>query len=190
MGFIEERESRKQHQIRQELSRKAELEKQRQITAQEKQNRSLEEQRKKERLLGLQKESKLKFDESGMSSLLERLRKIGDISNFGAEDRSDGMYCCRVEISSRKTGTISRTTNYNTSYYSVYVTKLFRIITDSSGTITFQYGSSWPHKKTIEQPIWKDNLPMLEESLGRAYESPSHEREEHYVSPPEIRGYS
>ena len=188
MGFIEEMERRRQHQIQQELTRKAELERQLQIVTQEEQSLRLEVAREKARLLALQKEAKLRFDESGVPSLLERMREIGAIDKFEAENRDDGMHCCKVKISSAYIGVVYRRENAGLGGYGGYdvdSNKIFRIVTDSTGTITFQYGYFLPRKKRIEQSLWKRNPYMLEELLEKAYKSPSREREEHYRSPPQ-----
>lgn len=186
MGFIEEMEKRKQQQTQEELDRKTKLEAQRQVATQQEQSRRLEEKREKERLLGLQKESELKFNESGVPNLLRRLIGIGSIDYFNTEERDDGMYGCKVTKSSRKIGSISR--RGESGYSNVYINRIFRIKTDSTGTITFQYGTIWPHEKTIEQSVWKGSPYILEELLEKAYKSPSREREELYVSPPQNTG--
>lgn len=188
MGFIEEMERKRQQQIQQEQTHKAELERQRQIAIREEQSRRLEGERKKERLLVLQKEAKLRFDESGMSSLLNRLREIGGIENFETENRDDGMYGCKVTISHAYIGVVYRREHTTLGTYDVDSNKIFRIKADSTGTITFQYGAIWPHEKTIEQSVWKGNPYILEELLEKAYKSPSREREELYRSPPQNSG--
>ena len=184
MGFIEEveqmsRERNKKLQEDIEKERRIEQKKQEGLRLQK--NSEMEEE---ERLYRLRREAEVQFNASGLKTMLSRLNEVRAIRSFWSggsnvkeeywkqkklasetsKASKDGSFHTKVVVSD-ETRNMTRWTYVSTE-------KFFNIITDSTGLITFKYGTILPRHKEIQRSVWTKSPNLLEELLKKAFISP------------------
>ena len=181
MGFIEEMEqmSRERNKKLQEDEEREKRIRQGNLDRLNLQSKiELEETKRQHRL---RREAEVQFTASGLGTMLSRLINAGAIRDylpveFWDERREDGLFHTKVIVSEKK-----RFIFHPSHPKDVITQRFFNIITDSTGLITFEYGTILPRYKEIQRSVWEKDPNLLEELLRKVFISPRtiREKEEH-----------
>lgn len=132
--------------------------------------------------------------------MLSRLREAGSIRSFSLKSTAEQIFSEYVDREYERDGTLpskealperywKEFNNKDGSFHTkvivsdenrdigpgryVNTKRFFNIITDSTGLITFEYGTRFfPHYKKVQPSVWGKDPNLLEEVLETAFKSP------------------